>query len=385
MSLHLPALYPLTDEARPESLEAQVARLGAAGFSLVQVRAKALAAPPLMEQLRRILQRSRAEGGWPRIVVNDRADLAAQLARDGLAPWGLHLGQGDLPPSEARRHPGLEALHLGTSTHGSREWAEVDPACDHAGVGPFRATATKGDHADPIGLEGLHRGCSLLRDREVAPVAIGGLQVADAEACFQAGAESLAMVSAVHTAPDPGDLGWQVQVARWRVRPPVVPGQGLLLLGASGAGKSTLGPVLAARLGLPYRDLDAEIEAREGASVADLFSGQGEPAFRALERSLLPSLLASPGVVSLGGGAWEHAEVRLAAAQSGFKPLWLAEPPRSCWERVAQDRNRPLAQDEALFMARCHQRMAAWSQAEAVSSFGRSAEALAQALVNGVG
>lgn len=385
MPLQLPALYPLTDETRPESLEAQVARLGAAGFSLVQVRAKAASAPEMLEQLRRILQRAQAEGGWPRIVVNDRADLAVLLAQEGLAPWGLHLGQEDLPPGEARRLAGLDTLHLGTSTHGKAEWLTVDPACDHAGVGPFRATATKGDHADPIGLEGLREGCKLLRERGLAPVAIGGLQVADAEACFGAGAECLAMVGAVHGAPNPADLGWQVQVARWRKRAPVAPGHGVLLLGASGAGKSTLGPALAARLGLPFRDLDAEIEAREGAPVVEIFRLRGEEAFRDLERRVLPSLLAIPCVVALGGGAWEHLENREASAQARFKPLWLAEPPRACWARVARDQARPLAQDEARFMARCHRRMAAWSLAEAISSFGRSAEALAQALVNGVG
>ncbi|MBI3130487.1 MAG: thiamine phosphate synthase [Acidobacteria bacterium] len=384
MPLHLPALYPLTDETRPEPLEEQVSRLGAAGFSLVQVRAKALPVEALADSLRRILQRARAEGGWPRIVVNDRADLAQLLARESLAPWGLHLGQGDLPPGEARRQPGLEAVHLGTSTHGAEEWRAVDPACDHAGVGPFRATATKGGHAEPIGLAGLRLGCTLLEAQGIAPIAIGGLGLADAEVCFEAGAESLAMVGAVHAAADPKDLGWQVQLARWRARPVVGPGQGILLLGASGAGKSSMGPLLASRLGLPYRDLDAEIEAREGSTVVEIFDSRGEPAFRELERGILPSLLATPAVVSLGGGAWEHPEIREAAARAGVKPLWLAEPPRACWSRVARDAGRPLAQDEARFMARCRQRLEAWSRAEAISSFGRPPEALAQAILAGV-
>jgi thiamine-phosphate pyrophosphorylase len=384
MPLHLPALYPLTDETRPESLEAQVLRLGSAGFSLVQVRAKALSGEALVAGLRRILHRARLEGGWPRIVVNDRADLAQALVREGLAPWGLHLGQGDLPPGEARRQPGLEALHLGTSTHGSQEWAGVDSACDHAGVGPFRATPTKGDHAQPIGLDGLREGCSRLRAQGVSPIAIGGLGLADAEACFRAGAESLAMVGAVHAAPDPSELGWQVQAARWRQRPLVRRGQGLILLGASGAGKSTLGPLLAAGLNVPYGDLDGVIEAHEGSPVSEIFTRQGEPAFRALERALLPTLLGRPAVISLGGGAWEHAEIRAAVAHAGFKPLWLAEPPRACWERVARDVRRPLAQDETRFMTLCHQRMEAWSGEAAVSSFGRSPEALAQAILAGL-
>ncbi|HJV23214.1 MAG TPA: thiamine phosphate synthase [Holophagaceae bacterium] len=385
MPLRLPALYPLTDEARPESLEEQVARLGAAGFSLVQVRAKALPADALLDQLRSILAQAEAEGGWPRIVLNDRADLAVALAREGLAPWGLHLGQDDLPPTEARKLPGLGALHLGTSTHGPGEWAAVDAACDHAGVGPFRATTTKGDHAEPIGLEGLRRGCAQLRARGLAPIAIGGLTPADAQGCFEAGAESLAMVGAVHGAADLPGLGWALQVARWRVRPPVAAGQGLVLLGSSGAGKSELGRLLARSLGLPHRDLDAVIEAREGVPVSELFRLRGEPAFRSLEASVLPGLLGDPAVVSLGGGAWELPEVRAQVARSGFRTLWLAEPPRACWQRVARDGNRPLAQDEAAFLARCAARTPAWSLAEPVSSFGRPAEALAQALLNEVG
>ncbi len=384
MALHLPALYPLTDEFRPEALEAQVARLGAAGFSLVQVRAKSLPADRLMEALRNVLRRAGADGGWPRIVVNDRADLALLLAAEGLAPWGLHLGQQDLPPSEARALPGLGEVHLGTSTHGEREWAEVDSACDHAGVGPFRSTATKGDHAEPIGIEGLSRGCAALRAAGVAPIAIGGLGPEDAEPCFRAGAESLAMVGAVHSAADPSDLGWQAQAARWRVRPPIRTGQGLVLTGSSGAGKSTLGPILARRSGLPFRDLDGEIEAREGAPVARIFRERGEAAFRELERGLLPGLLATPGVVALGGGAWESPENRAAAARAGFKALWLAEPPRACWARVAGDGNRPLAQGEGNFMARCRHRLEAWSREDAISSFGRAPEALAQALLHGV-
>ncbi|HJV89103.1 MAG TPA: thiamine phosphate synthase [Holophagaceae bacterium] len=385
MPLRFPALYPLTDESRSESLEEQVARLAAAGCSLVQVRAKALPADALLEQLRRILTRARAEGGWPRIVLNDRADLAVLLAREGLIPWGLHLGQEDLPPSEARALPGLEALHLGTSTHGPDEWTGVDAACDHAGVGPFRATATKGDHAAPIGLDGLRKGCALLRARGLAPIAIGGLTPEDARDAFEAGAESLAMVGAVHGAADLPGLAWDLQVARWRVRPPVTAGQGLVLLGSSGAGKSELGRLLAQGLGLPHRDLDAVIEAREGAPVSELFRLRGESAFRELEGVVLPGLLTEPAVVSLGGGAWELPEVRAQVARSGFRPLWLAEPPRACWQRVAGDGNRPLAQDEAAFLARCAARTPAWSLAEPVSSFGRPVEALAQALLNEVG
>lgn len=382
MPLALPPIYPITDESRPEPLEAQVARLGAEGFSLVQIRAKHLGEAPLRAALREALGRARSDGGWPRIVVNDRADLAAQLAGEGLAPWGVHLGQGDLAPEAAAGLPGLGACHFGTSTHGPEEWARVPAVCDHAGIGPFRATATKGDHAAPVGIEGLRAGAALLRARGVTPVAIGGLTPEDAPACFQAGAESLAMVGALHRTSDLADLGWATQVARWRVRPPLKP-TGAVLLGPSGAGKSTLGPRLAEGLGLPFHDLDAAIEAQAGVRIPELFAQHGEAGFRRLEGQVLPALLTAPAIVALGAGAWEQEAVRAAVLRSGLTPLWLAEPPRACWRRVAGDPTRPLAQEEGAFLARCAQRMAAWSQAEALSAFGRPVEVLAEALLRG--
>jgi len=267
--LHLPPLYPITDATRPESLSAQIRRLGEAGFPLVQFRGKPLDAHAQWIELRTALAEAAANGGWPMICVNDRADLAILAAREGLAPWGLHLGQEDLPADEARTLPGLAELHLGASTHEVGEWAAVSRACDHAGVGPFRGTPSKVDHAEPIGLEGLQAGCAALRDQAIAPIAIGGLTLADARPCFEAGAESVAMVGEVHRAADPAALGWAVQLERWRVRPPFHPRQGLVLLGGSGGGKTSLGRQLAFRMALPFHDLDAVIEAHAGCAVAE--------------------------------------------------------------------------------------------------------------------
>ena len=379
--LHLPPLYPITDATLAKPLSTQVRRLGEAGFPLVQFRGKPLEAEAQWAELRKALKESAANGGWPWICVNDRADLALLAAREGLAPWGLHLGQEDLPASEAARLPGLGGYHLGASTHEATEWAAVDAACDHAGVGPFRGTSTKADHATPIGLEGLRAGCAALRAQGITPVAIGGLGPGDGEACFEAGAESLAMVGAIHAAEDPAALGWEVQRQRWRIRPPFRRGQGIVILGGSGAGKSTLGRVLARSLGLPFRDLDQEIEARQGKPIPALFAEAGEGAFRALESMILPGLLAAPAVVVLGGGAWEAPANRRAVAEAGFASLWLAEPPARAWDRVARDPNRPLAQDRAAFLARYAARSAAWSLAPMALPFGRNSEDLSAALL----
>lgn len=380
--LPLPPLYPITDATGPLPLSAQVRRFGDAGFPLVQFRGKPLDPGTQWQELRAALLAARDNGGWPLICVNDRADLAVLAAQEGLAPWGLHLGQGDLPATEARCLPGLAGCHLGASTHDAAEWAALDPASDHAGVGPFCATATKPDHAAPLGLAGLRAGCTALRARGIAPIAIGGLGLDDARPCFEAGAESLAMVGALHRAADPAALGWATQRLRWQVRPPAAPGQGIALVGGSGAGKSTLGSRLARDLGWTFLDLDEAIAGHEGMSVSGIFARKGEAAFRQLEVERLPTLLDRPAVVALGGGAWEATANREAVLRAGFAPLWLAETPTRAWARVALDAARPLAQQRAAFMARWALRMPGWSEVPMLLPFGRTAAELAQALLN---
>lgn len=380
----LPPLYAITDATRPGGLAAQICRLGEAGYPLVQFRAKGLDPEAQWGELCLALQAAAARGGWPLVVVNDRADLAVLAAREGLAPWGLHLGQEDLPPSVARTLPGLAGVHLGTSTHDTQEWQEVDSACDHAGIGPFRATATKGDHAAPVGLEGLREGCRLLRERGLAPVAIGGLTLADAPACFQAGAESLAMVGEIARAARPEDLLWEAQALRWQAQPPLDRGQGLVLVGGSGAGKSTLARALAQRLGLPVVDLDVCVAERAGCAIPELFRTQGEVAFRDLEAICLREVLDTPSVVALGGGAWECEAVREAVAASGHRAFWLAEVPERAWARVAGDPGRPLAGDRDTFLARWRARMARWSTLPCLLPLGRSAEDLAESFIKGL-
>jgi thiamine-phosphate diphosphorylase len=382
--IQLPPLYPITDARREEPLSAQVQRLGAAGFPLVQFRGKPLDARTQWRELRLALGAARDQGGWPAICLNDRADLAVLAGLEGMAPWGLHLGQTDLPPAEARGLPGLERLHLGISTHRPEEW-EAPEACDHAGIGPFRATATKGDHAEPVGLAGLRAGCSALRAAGVAPVAIGGLTLDDAPACFQAGAESLAMVGAVGRAADPGELLWQAQAARWRVRPLLARGRGIVLIGGSGAGKSTLARYLAGHLGMTARDSDEQVERAAAASIAEIFAAQGEAGFRALEARAVRESLADPGVLALGAGAWEDPGTRAAVGASGAAVLWLAEVPERAWARIGGDPLRPLATTREQFLARWASRTPAWSQAPMVLPLGRSPKALAEALVAPLG
>jgi shikimate kinase len=134
----------------------------------------------------------------------------------------------------------------------------------------------------------------------------------------------------------------------------------VVLVGPPGSGKSTVGQALAALLGESLHDTDAAIEAAQGRTIADIFVEDGEPAFRALERSEVARALAEePGVLALGGGApvdptieqllVGHTVVFLdvgiadAARRIGFdqsRPL-LAVNPRASWVRLMNER-RPV-------------------------------------------
>ncbi|WP_134741739.1 shikimate kinase [Nocardioides sp. 503] len=108
-----------------------------------------------------------------------------------------------------------------------------------------------------------------------------------------------------------------------------------------GSGKSTVGPLLADALGLTARDIDAEIEAREGRSISDIFVDSGEQHFRALEKATVAAVLAEhDGVVSLGGGAVLDPDTRelLVDHQVVFLQVGLSEAVK----RVGLGTGRPL-------------------------------------------
>jgi 3-dehydroquinate synthase len=101
----------------------------------------------------------------------------------------------------------------------------------------------------------------------------------------------------------------------------------IFFYGPPGSGKSTVGQLAALSLGLPFHDLDAEIETRLGKSVGDIFSTEGEPAFRAYERVELQRLLAGGSmVVALGGGTLVNTETR-CMVEDGAPPVVLLDAP----------------------------------------------------------
>jgi len=116
----------------------------------------------------------------------------------------------------------------------------------------------------------------------------------------------------------------------------------LLLVGMMGAGKTTVGRLLAERLGRPYRDSDAMVEAATGHSVRELFASDGEATFRAAESAALRSaVLPPPAVISVAGGAVLDPANRVLLAESGTV-VWLRAQPETLAARVGDGAGRPL-------------------------------------------
>lgn len=188
------ALYLVTDDRLAfEDVLAQAIAAARAGVSLVQFRAKRIAATDQAVQARR-LKSAIAPLGVP-LIVNDHLDVALAAEADG-----LHLGQGDGDPVAARAALGPDAI-LGLSVTRIEELAQVPDCVDYLGVGPVFATATKADAASPLGLDGFGAIC---RASRLPCVAIGGIDRASAGDCMRAGAAGIAVVSAVSQAADPG-------------------------------------------------------------------------------------------------------------------------------------------------------------------------------------
>lgn len=170
-----------------------VERAIAGGVTMVQLRWKH-AAPQALLELAQRMHRVTSRHGVP-LLINDDVEVAARANVEG-----VHVGQGDLAPQAARARIGSDAI-VGLSIASEAQLATLDPGLvDYAGVGPVTATATKPDHAAPLGVLGF----AALRARLSVPVvAIGGVGLANARELRTAGADGLAVVSALCTASDP--------------------------------------------------------------------------------------------------------------------------------------------------------------------------------------
>jgi len=115
----------------------------------------------------------------------------------------------------------------------------------------------------------------------------------------------------------------------------------LVLVGPPGAGKTTVGRLVSERLGVPFRDTDADVEAVAGKSVSDIFFDDGEPRFRELEQDAVAEALARhDGVLCLGGGAVLSPETR--ALLRGQEVVLLLVGLADAAKRVGLARDRPV-------------------------------------------
>ena len=190
------ALYVILDRSasRGRDLREILDGIIAGGGRLVQYREKEWPSRrclPLLEDLRR-----RAKEAGVLFVVNDRLDLALAVDADG-----LHLGQDDLPASVARRLL-PSSMFLGVSTHSLEQarQAEQDGA-DYVAVGSIYPMATKPEF-QVVGLDLLR---AVLPHVKAPLVAIGGITADKAAEVIEAGADGVAVISAVCGAPDPAE------------------------------------------------------------------------------------------------------------------------------------------------------------------------------------
>lgn len=127
-------------------------------------------------------------------IVNDRCDLALAVDADG-----VHLGQGDLPFDLARKVMGPDKL-IGVSTHNPNQVREATAGKpDYLGFGPIFKPGSKQDHDPVVGLEGLR---AMRRLTSLPVFAIGGIQIDQAGEVMRAGANGVAVISAILKAPD---------------------------------------------------------------------------------------------------------------------------------------------------------------------------------------
>jgi len=190
-----PALMFVTDPAigSAERLEARVVAAILGGATSIQLRDKDASDAELTVLAHRLLAVTRSSG--VPLIVNDRVEVAEATDADG-----LHIGEHDMPAAQARRHLASHRL-LGLSVTREASARLIDPELvDYVGLGPVFATSSKNDADPPIGLEGVAKLRPLL---PVPVVAIGGIGLANAESVVRAGADGIAVISAIAFSDDP--------------------------------------------------------------------------------------------------------------------------------------------------------------------------------------
>ena len=188
-------LYLVTDSAlaAPRALVDVVAAAVRGGATIVQLREKQLPAPAFTALARAVLAVTRP-AGVP-LLINDHIEVALAAGADG-----VHVGQSDATWREARRRLGPDAI-IGLSVE---SWAQAIAAAeaevDYLGVSPVFCTPTKPELSHALGLDGLR---AIRAATRLPLVAIGGMNAGTAADAILAGADGVAVVSAICAADDP--------------------------------------------------------------------------------------------------------------------------------------------------------------------------------------
>jgi thiamine-phosphate pyrophosphorylase len=193
---------PSTESKERETLLRRLVReLARAGVEILQYRNKRDDDKVVLADALAIREGAKSLGqprrNPMRLILNDRVELVAAAGWDG-----VHVGQEDLSPQQARLLAGPGAI-VGLSTHTAEQvvTADAEPV-DYVAIGPVFATATKPDTSPVIGLEGVRRARALTGKPLVA---IGGITRENAAAVYEAGADSVAVISAIFGAQSSGE------------------------------------------------------------------------------------------------------------------------------------------------------------------------------------
>ena len=192
----LPRLYPILDAALLSSanlpIEAFARALYAVGIRFLQYRDKDSTDELVLERaaiLRSIFPKTEST-----LILNDRAHLCVPAEFDG-----VHVGQDDLPPRQVRELIGPDRI-LGVSTHNPRQVAAADrEPVDYIAIGPIFGTRSKINPDPVVGRDGISRSRATTKKPLVA---IGGITLANSQMLLRAGADSLAVISALIPAAD---------------------------------------------------------------------------------------------------------------------------------------------------------------------------------------
>ncbi len=189
------SLYLVTDRSlsKGRSTAEIVAAAVAGGVSCIQLREKSCGTREFLNEAL-ALQPLLKSRNIP-LIINDRLDIALAIEADG-----VHLGQSDMPIGMARKIAG-DSLIIGISAESVDDALRAEQeGADYIGISPVFSTPTKTDIAPPLGLEGVRQIRALV---DIPLVGIGGINSDNAESVLAAGADGIAVVSAIVSAADP--------------------------------------------------------------------------------------------------------------------------------------------------------------------------------------